>query len=48
MWFAGHATAIADLRKIPGLVFLEDDELQKIDEKVHDQRLVQKYRSYYS
>mmetsp|Transcript_25509 Transcript_25509/g.54881 ORF Transcript_25509/g.54881 Transcript_25509/m.54881 type:complete len:1149 (+) Transcript_25509:308-3754(+) len=41
LWFAGPATAIADLRKIPGLVSLEDEELKKIDEKVHDRRLVQ-------
>ena len=41
MWFAGPATAMADLRKIPGLVSLEDKELKQIDEKVHDRRLVQ-------
>ncbi|KAL3795556.1 hypothetical protein HJC23_009269 [Cyclotella cryptica] len=41
IWFAGSANAIADLRKIPGLVSSEDDELKKIDEKVHDRRLVQ-------
>jgi len=41
LWFAGGATAIADLRKIPGLVSLEEDELKQIQEKVHDRRLVQ-------
>lgn len=41
LWFAGPATAMADLRKIPGLVSLEDKELKQIDEKVHDRRLVQ-------
>lgn len=41
LWFAGPATAIADLRKIPGLVSLEDEELKKIGEKLHDRRLVQ-------
>ncbi|KAL7471141.1 hypothetical protein ACHAXS_011441 [Conticribra weissflogii] len=41
LWFAGPASAIADLRKIPGLVSFEDDELKQINEKVHDRRLVQ-------
>ena len=41
LWFAGQASAIADLRKIPGLVSLEDEQLKQIDEKVHDRRLVQ-------
>ncbi|KAL7540472.1 hypothetical protein ACHAXR_010131, partial [Thalassiosira sp. AJA248-18] len=41
LWFAGSATAIADLRKIPGLVSLEDEELKQMDENVHDRRLVQ-------
>ena len=41
LWFAGEAMAIADLRKIPGLVSVEDDEVQQIDEKLHDRRLVQ-------
>ena len=41
LWFAGSAVSIADLRKIPGLTSLEDDELKQIDEKVHDRRLVQ-------
>ena len=41
LWFAGPATAIADLRKIPGLVSLEEEELKQINEKLHDRRLVQ-------
>ena len=41
LWFAGGATAIADLRKIPGLALVEDNELRQIDEKIHDRRLVQ-------
>lgn len=41
LWFAGQASAIADLRKIPGLVSLEDEQLRQIDERVHDRRLVQ-------
>lgn len=41
LWFAGPATAIADLRKIPGLVSLENEELKQINEKVHERRLVQ-------
>lgn len=41
LWFAGSAIAIADLRKIPGLVSLEDEELKQIEEKIHDRRLVQ-------
>ena len=41
LWFAGGANSIADMRKIPGLVSLEDDELQQIEEHLHDRRLVQ-------
>ena len=41
LWFAGSATAITDLRKIPGLVSLEEDELKQIKENVYDRRLVQ-------
>jgi uncharacterized protein with PhoU and TrkA domain len=41
LWFAGPAAAISDLRKIPGLVSFDDDELKQIDEKLHDRRLVQ-------
>ena len=41
IWFAGNAAAIADLRKIPGLVSSEDDELKQINETLFDRRLVQ-------
>ena len=36
LWYAGPASAIADLRKIPGLVSFEDDELKQINEKVSE------------
>ena len=50
LWFAGPATAIADLRKIPGLVSLEEEEMKQINEKIFDRRLVQgkKYGSFIS
>mmetsp|Transcript_5346 Transcript_5346/g.15593 ORF Transcript_5346/g.15593 Transcript_5346/m.15593 type:complete len:524 (-) Transcript_5346:162-1733(-) len=41
IWFAGSATAVGNLRKIPGLKSYESDEVQKINEKIHDRRLVQ-------
>mmetsp|Transcript_14471 Transcript_14471/g.20628 ORF Transcript_14471/g.20628 Transcript_14471/m.20628 type:complete len:715 (-) Transcript_14471:17-2161(-) len=41
LWFSGSATAIGDLRKIPGLKSYVNDEVKKINEKVHDRRLVQ-------
>eukprot|EP00956_Cyclotella_meneghiniana_P028098 scaffold64738_cov66-Cyclotella_meneghiniana.AAC.3 len=41
IWFAGDAAAIADLRKIPGLVSSQEDELKQIDEALFDRRLVQ-------
>lgn len=41
LWFAGSASAIGDLRKIPGLQSFVDDEVQKINEAVHNRRLVQ-------
>ena len=41
IWFAGDAAAIADLRKVPGLVSSEDDELKQMDENLFDRRLVQ-------
>ena len=41
LWFAGSASAVGDLRKIPGLLTFVDDEVQKINEKVHNRRLVQ-------
>lgn len=41
LWFSGSASAVGDLRKIPGLISYQNDEVQKINEKVHDRRLVQ-------
>lgn len=41
LWFAGSASAVGDLRKIPGLRLFESDEVEKINEKVHDRRLVE-------
>eukprot|EP00549_Striatella_unipunctata_P022054 CAMPEP_0118726066 /NCGR_PEP_ID=MMETSP0800-20121206/33489_1 /TAXON_ID=210618 ORGANISM="Striatella unipunctata, Strain CCMP2910" /NCGR_SAMPLE_ID=MMETSP0800 /ASSEMBLY_ACC=CAM_ASM_000638 /LENGTH=1154 /DNA_ID=CAMNT_0006634835 /DNA_START=160 /DNA_END=3625 /DNA_ORIENTATION=+ len=41
LWFAGSAGPLGDLRKIPGLTSTENEEVQKINEKVHDRRLVQ-------
>ena len=41
LWFAGSASALGDLRKIPGLKSVENEEVEKINEKVHDRRLVQ-------
>lgn len=40
LWFAGDAAAIADLRKIPGLSLLEDDQIQNLEGKRHDRTLV--------
>ena len=41
LWFAGSAADVGDLRKIPGLNSYESDEVKKINEKVHDRRLVE-------
>uniref|UniRef100_A0A7S4EIS4 RCK C-terminal domain-containing protein n=1 Tax=Pseudo-nitzschia australis TaxID=44445 RepID=A0A7S4EIS4_9STRA len=41
LWFAGGAQSVGDLRKIPGLISYEKEEVEKIDEKVHDRRLVE-------
>ena len=41
LWFSGDAAAIGDLRKIPGLKSYVNEEVKKINEKVHDRRLVQ-------
>ena len=40
LWFAGDAAAIADLRKIPGLSLLEDEQIQNLEGKRHDRTLV--------
>lgn len=41
LWFAGSASAVGDLRKVPGLISFENEEVEKINEKVHDRRLVE-------
>mmetsp|Transcript_5533 Transcript_5533/g.13341 ORF Transcript_5533/g.13341 Transcript_5533/m.13341 type:complete len:1248 (+) Transcript_5533:310-4053(+) len=41
LWFAGGAQSVGDLRKIPGLTSYESGEVEKINEKVHDRRLVE-------
>jgi di/tricarboxylate transporter len=41
LWFAGSALAVGDLRKVPGLISYESEEVEKINEKVHDRRLVE-------
>ena len=41
LWFAGGAQSVGDLRKIPGLMSYENEEVEKINEKVHDRRLVE-------
>lgn len=41
LWFAGSASAVGDLRKIPGLISHESGEVEKINEKIHDRRLVE-------
>jgi K+/H+ antiporter YhaU regulatory subunit KhtT len=41
MWFSGTAQSVGDLRKIPGMKSYVNEEVKKINEKVHDRRLVQ-------
>ena len=41
LWFSGTAAAVGDLRKIPGMKSYVNKEVKKINEKVHDRRLVQ-------
>lgn len=41
LWFAGGAQSVGDLRKVPGLISYEKEEVKKINEKVHDRRLVE-------
>lgn len=41
LWFAGSASSVGDLRKVPGLMSYESEEVEKINEKVHDRRLVE-------
>mmetsp|Transcript_84290 Transcript_84290/g.233623 ORF Transcript_84290/g.233623 Transcript_84290/m.233623 type:complete len:1150 (+) Transcript_84290:75-3524(+) len=41
LWFAGSASAIADLRKVPGLEPFEERQVRKVDAHLHERRLVQ-------
>jgi di/tricarboxylate transporter len=41
LWFSGSATAVGDLRRIPGLKSSQSDEVAKTSTNVHDRRLVQ-------
>eukprot|EP00526_Cylindrotheca_closterium_P004033 CAMPEP_0113606276 /NCGR_PEP_ID=MMETSP0017_2-20120614/2769_1 /TAXON_ID=2856 /ORGANISM="Cylindrotheca closterium" /LENGTH=1216 /DNA_ID=CAMNT_0000514811 /DNA_START=270 /DNA_END=3920 /DNA_ORIENTATION=- /assembly_acc=CAM_ASM_000147 len=41
LWFAGSASSLGDLRKIPGLISYESEEVEKMNEKIHDRRLVE-------
>ena len=41
LWFSGSASAVGDLRKIPGLASYNSEQVKKINEKVFDRRLVQ-------
>ncbi|GAX22225.1 hypothetical protein FisN_19Lh293 [Fistulifera solaris] len=41
LWFSGSASALGDLRKIPGLRSYESDEVGKIEDTVFERRLVQ-------
>ncbi|KAL7576543.1 hypothetical protein ACA910_018037 [Epithemia clementina (nom. ined.)] len=41
LWFSGSASAVGDLRKVPGLAQYQSEEVEKINERVHDRRLVQ-------
>jgi hypothetical protein len=41
LWFSGSAASRGRFTKIPGLVSNQDDEVKKINDKVHDRRLVQ-------
>lgn len=41
LWFSGTAQAVGELRRIPGMKSYVNKEVKKINEKVHDRRLVQ-------
>lgn len=41
IWFAGDASSLGNLRKVPGFSFVEEEEVLKTKEKLHDRRLVQ-------
>ncbi len=41
LWFAGDASSVGDLRKIPGLESPEQGEIKQMNENVHDRVLIQ-------
>ena len=41
IWFAGSASSVGNLRKIPGLRSYESEEVEKLNENLHDRRLVE-------
>jgi len=41
LWFAGSASSVGDLRKIPGLTSYVSDEVKKMKEEIHERRLVE-------
>ncbi len=41
MWYAGGASAIASLRRIPGLAPYSSDQVEKLEVSSHDRRLIQ-------
>jgi di/tricarboxylate transporter len=41
LWFSGTAASVGDLRKIPGLVSYESEEVNKLNEKIYNRRLVE-------
>lgn len=41
LWFAGSASAIGDLRKVPGLEPFETEQVNKVQVPLHERRLVQ-------
>ena len=41
LWFAGSASAVGDLRKIPGLESPQDGEIKQLNDNVHDRVLIQ-------
>ena len=41
MWYAGGATAISSLRRVPGLAPYSSDQVEKLEVSSHDRRLIQ-------
>jgi di/tricarboxylate transporter len=41
LWFSGPAHAVGDLRKIPGLVQYQNEQVEQIKDRIHDRRLMQ-------